>query len=353
MSPTQLTPAEQLKRDIASIQSELNQLVDKVKLTSVRDSYSTLDTDIGNLPMRVQKIRDRKYAFNRILESQVRNFQEQWAGKCNSIQNQITMESNRLQNLLRPLESRVRALSIGSSSTSTVKAMQSDLTSFKTKVSASEHAVTEMFEGLKNEVSKVKAQMNLIEKTLDLSESASFGFLPTESVVRAVKSVWTRDGEEDEQDPEGIIFLTDQRLIFEQREEIASKKVLFVTTERKKVQELQFEVPVFSISSITATKQGMFKNEDWLELEFESGVFARSAKLHLDGQDCNTWQALINQVKARELDSDRALQVDAAAVEKVKSAPVICPSCGGALTRPVLRGMETLTCDFCGNIIKL
>ncbi len=353
MSQTQLTPAEQLKREIASTQSELNQLVDKVKLTSVRDSYSTLDTDIGNLPMRVQKIRDRKYAFNRILESQVRNFQKQWAVKCNSIQNQITMESNMLQNLLPPLESRVRALSIGSSSTSTVKAVQSDLTSFKTKVSAAEHAVTEMFEGFKNEVSKVKAQLYLIEKTLDLSESASFGFLPTESVVRAVKTIWTRDGEEDKQDPEGIIFLTDQRLIFEQREEIASKKVLFVTTERKKVQELQFEVPVFSILSIKATKQGMFKNEDWLELEFESGAFARSAKLHLDGQDCNSWQALINQVKARELDSDRAFQVDAAAVEKVKSAPVICPSCGGALTKPVLRGMETLTCDFCGNIIKL
>lgn len=166
MSQTQLTPAEQLKRDIASTQSELNQLVDKVKLTSVRDNYSTLDTDIGNLPMRVQKIRDRKYAFNRILESQVRNFQKQWAVKCNSIQNQITMESNMLQNLLPPLESRVRALSIGSSSTSTVKAVQSDLTSFKTKVSAAEHAVTEMFEGFKNEVSKVKAQLYLIEKHL-------------------------------------------------------------------------------------------------------------------------------------------------------------------------------------------
>lgn len=353
MSSTQLTPTEQLKRDIAFTQNELNQLVEKVKLTSVRDSYSTLDTEIGNLPMRVQKIRDRKYAFDRILESQVLVFQKQWAAKCNGIQNQITVESNVLQTLLRPLESRVCALSMGSSTSSTVKAVQSDLTTFKTKVTAAERAIAEMFDGLKNEVSKVKAQLNLIEKTLDLSESASFGFLPTESVVRAVKSVWTRDGEEDEQDPEGIIFLTDQRLLFEQREEIASKKVLFVTTERKKVQKLQFEVPVFSITSITATKQGMFKNEDWLELEFESGAFARSAKLHLDGQDCNTWQALINQVKARELDSDRAFQVDAAVVEKVKSAPVICPSCGGALTKPVLRGMDTLTCDFCGNTIKL
>jgi len=171
--------------------------------------------------------------------------------------------------------------------------------------------------------------------------------------VRAVKATWTRDEKKDKEDPEGILFLTDQRLIFEQREEIATKKVLFITTERKKVQELEFEVPVFSIASVKATRQGMLKNEDWLDLEFESGAFARSAKLHLDGQNCNEWQALINQAKSRELDGDRALAVDEAAVAKVNSAPVICPSCGGTLSRPVLRGMQTITCDFCGRVIKL
>ena len=58
-------------------------------------------------------------------------------------------------------------------------------------------------------------------------------------MVRAVKALWTRDEQEDKTDPKGILFLTDQRLLFEQREEIATKKVLFVTTERKKVQELE------------------------------------------------------------------------------------------------------------------
>jgi uncharacterized Zn-finger protein len=41
------------------------------------------------------------------------------------------------------------------------------------------------------------------------------------------------------------------------------------------------------------------------------------------------------------------------AVEKAKSAPVQCPYCGGSITKPVLRGMDSITCDFCGKVIRL
>lgn len=353
MAKTELSPQEQIKQDISSAELEYRNLIDKVNLKSVRDRFSTLETEINNLPTRVQKIRDRKYAFNRVLEEQARSFQRQWAVKRSAILSQITQESAALQNQLRPLEMRVKALSLASTPAATVKSVRSDLSTFSSKVSAAESTVTNMFDDLENEVGAVKTQLLRIEKALEYCETACFGFLPTESIVRAVKATWTRDEKKDKEDPEGILFLTDQRLIFEQREEIATKKVLFITTERKKVQELEFEVPVFSIASVKATRQGMLKNEDWLDLEFESGAFARSAKLHLDGQNCNEWQALINQAKSRELDGDRALAVDEAAVAKVNSAPVICPSCGGTLSRPVLRGMQTITCDFCGRVIKL
>lgn len=353
MAKTELSPQEQLKRDISSAETEYKNLIDKVNLKAVRDRYSSLDSEINNLLTRVQKIRDRKYAFNRVLEEQARSFQRQWAVKRSAILSQITQESATLQTQLRPLEMRVKALSLASTPAATVKSVRSDLSTFNSKVSSAESSVTNMFDNLENEVSAVKSQLSRIEKALEYCETASFGFLPTESIVRAVKAIWTRDDRKDKEDPEGILFLTDQRLIFEQREEIATKKVLFVTTERKKVQELEFEVPVFSITSVKATRQGMLKNEDWLDLEFESGAFARCAKLHLNGQNCNEWQAQINQAKNRELDADRAFAVDEAAVEKVRSAPVICPSCGGTLSKPVLRGMETITCEFCGRVIKL
>lgn len=350
---TTISPAEQLKRDIASVRSDFNSLIDKTKLSSIRDEYSTLDSDIANLPIRIQKVRERKYAFNKILENQALELQKQWSLKRGGIQSHITFESNALGSQLRPMESRVAALSLGSTTQTTVNTIKNEIDSFETKISASERSCREMYSGINSEVDKIKALLAQIEKTLDWGESASFGFLPGESLVNAVKAVWTRDDREDKEDPEGILFLTDQRLIFEQREEVATKKVLFITTERQKVQQIQFEVPVFSIARIIATQQGLFKNEDWIQLDFDSGCFARGAKLHLDGQDCNTWQQLITQVKNKELDGDRALAIDQEAVEKARSAPEKCPNCGGSITKPVLRGMDYIICDFCGNKIKL
>lgn len=353
MQPSDSSAIDQIKRDIESVRRDFTDLIKKVSFSAVRDEAAELETKIANLPMRIQKIRERKYAFNKALESAAVEFQKQWALKRGQVQSQISIQAASLQAQLHPLESRVAALSLGSTSATIVKTLMNEVDSFKTKAAAAEDALEEIFNSLKEEFNKTSRQVDFIEKALDHSESASFGFLPGESVFATVKAVWTRDNKEDKEDPEGILFLTDQRLVFEQRQEIAKKKVLFVTTEREKIQQLQFETPVVSIDNIKATKQGMFKNEDWLEFQLPSGSFAREVKLHLDGQDCNLWQQYINRVKSGDINSERAIAVDAAAVEKARSAPTKCPNCGGAITKPVLRGQDTIKCDFCGAIIRL
>lgn len=353
MQTNETNAADELKKDIDALRSDLSDLIKKVSFASVRDAAAELDTKIANFPMRLQKLRERKYAFNKTLEAQAIEFQTQWNARRSQVQNQTTFQANLLQAQLRPLESRISAVSLGSTSALVIKTLKNELESFTTRADSAKNAVEELFESLSEEFDKTSHQADLIEKALDHSESASFGFLPGESMFMTVKAVWTRDNREDKEDPEGILFLTDQRLLFEQRQEIATKKVLFVTTERQKVQKLQFETPVVCIDAIKATKQGMFKNEDWLEFQLPSGSFAREVRLHLDGQDCNLWQQLLNRVKSGDIASERALAVDQAAVDKARSAPTQCPKCGGAITKPVLRGMDTITCDFCGQVIRL
>jgi hypothetical protein len=353
MQSDQLSSIEQNKRDIETAKTDLTNLINKVSLASVRDDTSDLDAKVANLPGRIQKIRNRGYAFNKVLESQAVEFQKQWSQKRFLVINETTAQSNTLQTYLRPLESKVAGLSLGSSSAMTIKMIQNELDAYETRVSAAESTLKELYDGLRQEFNKVAQELNLIEAAFDASESASFGFLPGEAILMTTKATWTRDSKEDKDDPEGILFLTDQRLLFEQREEIAKKKVLFVTTEREKVQTLLFEIPVAAIESLKATKQGFFKNEDWIELQLPSGFFARDAKLHLNGQDCNQWQRLINTVKSGDINVDRVIAIDKVSVEKARSAPAKCPSCGGAITKPVLRGMDSINCDFCGAVIRL
>ncbi len=344
---------DEIKNEIASARSAVNALSAKARLTSLRDEISGMDTGIQNLDVRIRRIRDRKYAFSKIFETQEADFRRQWVQKRPSVMVQLNRESTQLTNTLVPLERRAANLHTMPHPGGAAKRLKEEADAFESRVNAAESSIRAGYSDLKREVDKVESQLATIEKSLDFSDSASFGFLPGESLVQAVKAVWARNGKEQDDDPEGILFLTDQRLIFEQREEVATKKVLFVTTERKTIQQLQFEVPVFSVSSIKAEKQGVFKNQDWLKMDFEPGSFTNAASLHIDGQSCETWQALIMQAKTHQLDDDRAIALDQAAVEKARSAPEKCPNCGGAITKPVLRGMDSITCDFCGLKIKL
>jgi hypothetical protein len=96
----------------------------------------------------------------------------------------------------------------------------------------------------------------------------------------------------------------------------------------------------------------MLKNEDHIDIGFETGAQVRSAHFHI-WQDCSLWQGLINRVRTKDFDKDRAIEIDQVEVDKVKSAPTQCPSCGGKIDQVILKGMDSITCSFCGQMIRL
>jgi hypothetical protein len=141
--------------------------------------------------------------------------------------------------------------------------------------------------------------------------------------------------------------------LFEQNEEIATKKFLFITTASEKVQKLLFDIPVVLIEKVVPSKLGIFKNEDHLDMQLKSGAPYPTCHLHLDGQDCILWQQMVNRIQTREYDRDRTVPIPAEVLEKVNKAPAQCPKCGGAMNKPILRGQEFVHCDFCGNDTRL
>ena len=169
----------------------------------------------------------------------------------------------------------------------------------------------------------------------------------------AVPAVWQRQGKPSGDDPAGVLVLTDQRLLFEQKQEIVTKKVLFIATAKQKVQKLLVDTPVSKVDSVKGTKQGLMGHEDHIEMTFTGGASLQAAHFHINGQDCNLWQGLIMRAKSGDFDAERTVMPQAAQFERVKTAPTKCPNCGGAITQTVLRGMDSVTCSFCGTVIRL
>jgi hypothetical protein len=182
-------------------------------------------------------------------------------------------------------------------------------------------------------------------------EQASFGLIATEAPVEAVPANWKKPDDKD--GVEGVLFLTDQRLIFEQKEEVATKKVLFITTEKQKVQALQWEVPLAQIEQAMGSKKGFMGKDDFLTITCVSGAAFRSAEIHLKGETGEAWQGFIGRVKSGEIAKERTVPVDVKAVEAAASAPTKCATCGATITQTIMRGQTEITCEFCGSKIRL
>jgi len=345
------SPAQQIADDIRALQNKVNSLQDGVRLAKVRDAVEDMQTKVTSQPQRIMTARGRGYVFEKDLEAQAQSFADSWAMLYPNLQSQINLQSSALMNSLRPIEMQMPQLTASAynpaAARGTLNTMQSAVSQLESKVSAAERTIRGMYDQFERQVSEFIRHLDQVEYMLTQLAEATFGLLPTEGGIAAVKAVWCKTGKEQKDDPEGVLYLTDQRLIFEQKEEIATKKVLFIATEKQKVQGLQLEAPVALVDNVQTSKAGLLKNEDHIEVRFQPGAPVQSAHFHI-WQECALWQGLVNRAKSKDFDKGRAVAIDQAEVEKVKAAPTQCPACGGAITQVVMRGQERSSASSAG-----
>jgi len=355
MSETR-TPVEELRSEISFLQSQVGRLQAAVRLSNVRDAVEDLQTTVSNLDQQIAGLRTRGYIFGKGIESQAADFEEQWRRLYPSVNNQITQQSNALQAGMRTIDSGMSQLNARAANVAIARPMlarlKSEVAALESKANAAERSINGMFDNLQSQVGALTSELRKVEWMLTELSQASFQLLNTEAGVMAVKAVWAKDGVEKKDDPEGVLYLTDQRLIFEQKEEVTTKKVLFIATEKETVQGVLLEAPVALVESVETGKRGLMKNEDFIEVNLASGAQVRQAIFHI-WQDCEAWHSLIKRAKARDFDSDRAVVLDQGAVDKVRSAPSQCPACGGNIEQVIFRGQDEIKCEYCGFVIRL
>ncbi len=348
-------PIQQLADDIHEVQSKISDLQEGVRLTDARDAIGDLQTTVNGLAQRIAGLRPRGYVFEKDLEGQASTLVQQWTVLYPTLTAQVNSQASSLEMVFRPLQVQSSQLS-GQENNPAVRpqvaGLQAAASALEGNVEAAERSIEGMYSQFNTQVNALANHLNEIDWMLNQIAEASFKLLPTEAGIAAVKAVWCKSGKEQKDDPEGVLYLTDQRLLFEQKEEVATKKVLFVATEKKTVQGLQMEVPASQVDTVTTSKQGLLKNEDHIEIRFLPGAPVELAHFHI-WRENTAWQALINRAKAKDFDAGRAVPIDQAAVDKVKAAPSQCPNCGGNINQVILRGQDSLKCEYCGFVIRL
>jgi hypothetical protein len=236
-----------------------------------------------------------------------------------------------------------------------VQAADTAVNSLSRQLSAATSAVEGLFQGLENELDTIGYRLNSLQQLLSrYAESPEIQLYEAEGPLLAVEAVWQQNGEEG---PAGFLFLTDQRLLFEQREEVVTKRKFgLFKSESEKIQKVLIEVQTHEIDQVSHKEEGGFLGmgkDDILELVFADTAALTRARFHLKGQESADWAAMIKRVKTGEIDADRAedyLEEVETAVARTASFPSQCPNCYAAVEPPP-RGATSVTCGFCGTVI--
>ena len=211
-------------------------------------------------------------------------------------------------------------------------------------------SLTGMYDSIKDRLDKLQTELHKMERILDHVDQASFKLFPEENVVDAIDAQWIVD---QKGGPKGVLFCTDHRLLFEQKEELATKRVLFIVTEKQKVQRLALEEPVGAVDQVKETESGaMLFRKDHLDVTFSADSTVRSAHFVLKG-DSALWQQMINRLNAGEMETERVDREPMPAPAAPLSMPSQCPACGGRITQQLVRGMQSVKCRYCGTVIPL
>ncbi|MBN1580284.1 MAG: hypothetical protein JXA89_06245 [Anaerolineae bacterium] len=354
-----MTEDQTAEYTISKLEDKAGNLQEAGLLASVRDSLEDIDTTLSHLPARLHELRTRGYVFKSYLENQIASLQADWPSLKTRVQREIDNRVRDLKDDLARAEQAVRGLQSYksrslSSAQSAIDRAEGELESVERRVTAANDAVNGMFDTKSADVYEINAQVDKCMDMFDLADKASFGFRPGEALVETVKVQWLQD--ERKEGPKGILFLTDQRILFEQREKVAKKKILFITTSSEQVQELQWEAPLGALVTADASEQrkALIMKKEQLALEFKPPATVRKVLMQLSA-DSEAWQTLINRVLSGDIEQERvagAAEVAAEAVSAIQ-VPTKCPSCGASLDVEVIKGMTAVKCIYCGTSIPL
>ena len=104
---TPISPLEQLKKDVASKQREVNELQTKVNLSSLSDQMEDINTKVVGLSKRVGDLRKRNYIFDTNLEKNALEFAQKWRPIYTNLKIKLTQEKNSLKPEMKNIENQL------------------------------------------------------------------------------------------------------------------------------------------------------------------------------------------------------------------------------------------------------
>lgn len=179
---------------------------------------------------------------------------------------------------------------------------QKHLSNLEERVKTIESDVQAHLEDVTKAEYDITRQISTINWYLEQFEDASFDLESNEALVMVAKAEWVQSGKGKE-DPDGILYLTNQRLIFEQKEKVGKRFGLFGG---QKVQDVVWEFKVRFVENLEHENRGMLGGKDIIHLTVSEGAPMPVITIEVKGgADNKAWIQEIQRVMSNEIENER------------------------------------------------
>lgn len=350
------SPAEERAERLEGFRSEWKDLSGRVSLAHLYDELEDVQGQIEGLARQIEGYRQRGYVYSGDWEGRAATARQRWPQRSLEARRILQQQARRLEGVAKDVE---ELCSHSRLSDGSLDRLGSQLDQLKSQMDSAERSVRGAYDALGEQLRELQAEFRPVEFMLDSLETCSFDLYPDEDGVAACKAVWTSGRDE----PEGILFLTGGRLVFESREKKAIKKMLFVTTESELIQEKMWDAPIGVVTEVEIEdKRKFLSKKELLHLRFREPPAGLAGETTIQLKDATNeeWAGLIKRVQSGEIEADRVAAPEGSEEEAgggvevapVKEIPTKCPTCGARLPA-VVKGMRELACEYCDSLIRL
>ncbi len=296
----------QIAAESTALESALVQLNDQSTFNGIAADIASLDAAIQRVLDLLASARDKGYRYQGDLEDLAYQAAHQWGAVRGPLETDLQSEAQAFQDRLAPLSGPLKQLNavLGTPEDAVplLQTTQSAVNGLLGETGQVQSRLEAVYAEVETQINQLNQRLTQIHWALEQLETARFSLEKAEGLVMAVSARWD---EEADDDPEGILYLTDARILFEQKEKEATKKVLFLTLASELVHELLIDERLDQVHAVKAASKGLFGHQDFLEVAFKSPEL-EVVDFHLNGQDSENWAALIERARTGRLAEDLA-----------------------------------------------
>ncbi len=338
-----------LQSELSQRRSRLQSLLNRASLDSQLAEIEAITTSLQNLPARIAELQQHGYRYGASWKERHAGLASTW----NTTRPQLIARLNERRQQVRSHGDQLLLRLNRTNAASALPALDSELSSFDTMVREAEQAISAMYAPIQDNLNALVKELDIANAALEAFATATFPALPDEHPVAVVEARWLTQKDEG---PRGLLIITDARLLFEQREKVATKKVLFITTAAEEVKKLLWQFPIGALQEVTTQdKSGFLSRQELLILRAEFRDIPPTLTLKLEGGARNEeWAQRIEMVRTGQIAAFATPGAEPTTADTIayENAPTQCPRCGGKLP-PVYKGMTQLTCEYCGTVVPL